>query len=909
MKHTYATGALRTAKSGWWSALRLTGLTALLATVLGAFTAQAQDLNYNEYSVQIAQGTYTDLAATGTAITTTSTDDANSAAQPIGFTFNYNGAAFTQFVLNTNGYLRLGSQNPSAASYFNGAENYGGGPLNSADAADVNLLLPFNVDLVAGASPAEYRVATTGTAPNRICTIQWKNVSDKSRDGVVAKYTNFSFQAKLYEGTNVIEFVYDVPTAASIAANQDFFKAAAVGIKGSGKAANQAVVLQKSSAQDWTEATALGRNYSGPDENRFNFRASTRPAAGTTYRFTPGLPRDGGITAIYTLGRISPEALPHTVKAAVINFGTAAFANATATLQVTGANTFTSSKTFSLARGEVREVVFDPYPATLNPGTNTLTVTLTSDDENSDNKLTTSQVVTTNQILYTDPTKDLQGGLTYGAASGQLAAKFVINQPTTVSAITARFKDVAGNTAAYRFLLYDATGPNGTPGKTLYTSDVQTRTAAGGEVTLPVPNVLVNSPFYVAIAEQTGASSGIGYQIEFPLRKATYYANDLNNGGWDEFGDVGLEGAQLALGVTFGAAPACGAPINVSLSNITATSAAVNFTPTSGTGPYVVEYGPKGFALGTGTTVAGTTSPIALPGLTAGTTYDVYVRKNCGGTAGTSANNGPYALTTACQAASTVPYAENFDARTAPALPCGVTVLDANNDQFGWEVAQIQGTPSTPNSIVYSYNSLDPAIGADDWFFTPALSLSALQQYTVSFKYRVGAFNNGPAIPEGLEIRYGTSPTVAGMPAANTIYTSTTLAAQTFTAVNSQPLRPTANGQYYIGFHAISPGDAFFLAIDDIAITPTVLSVNTALSRAINAYPNPTTGRLTIDLGATSARKVQAAVVNSLGQVVYTRTLTGKQDQLDLSALAAGIYTLKLDIDGETAVKRIAVQK
>lgn len=63
-------------------------------------------------------GTYTDLAATGTAIATTSTDDANSTAQAIGFTFDYNGMPFTQFVLNTNGFIKLGATPPSAANMF-----------------------------------------------------------------------------------------------------------------------------------------------------------------------------------------------------------------------------------------------------------------------------------------------------------------------------------------------------------------------------------------------------------------------------------------------------------------------------------------------------------------------------------------------------------------------------------------------------------------------------------------------------------------------------------------------------------------------------------------------------------------------------------------------------------------------
>ncbi|RYZ35159.1 MAG: hypothetical protein EOP49_33765, partial [Sphingobacteriales bacterium] len=162
--------------------LRQLGLTAAL---LGgtALAAQAQTLNYSTSTATNVAGTFTDLGATGTVITTTNTDDDNSAAQAIGFTFAFNGSSFTQFVLNTNGIMRLGSAAPSVANLFANYETgqaTGVDPISSAAAADVNLLAPFNFDLTAGTSPAEYRVATTGTAPNRVCTIQWKNVSDKS---------------------------------------------------------------------------------------------------------------------------------------------------------------------------------------------------------------------------------------------------------------------------------------------------------------------------------------------------------------------------------------------------------------------------------------------------------------------------------------------------------------------------------------------------------------------------------------------------------------------------------------------------------------------------------------------------------------------------------------------------------
>jgi hypothetical protein len=247
--------------------------------------ASAQNLGYGAATAVNTTTTYTDLGTTGTAISTSSTDDANSAAQSIGFTFTYNGTAFTQFILNTNGLIKLGSTAPStAALYF---ENFAGGsgidPLgSSAGAADINVIMPFNFDLVQGTAAAEYRVATTGTAPNRVCTIQWKNVSDKAEAARAgSQYANFSFQAKLYEGGN-IEFVYGAATASAATAATRFPN---VGLKGSNTNTNQvALALKGVPGALWSTTTFISQNYGllGHTINKVGL-----PDLGRTYRFVP----------------------------------------------------------------------------------------------------------------------------------------------------------------------------------------------------------------------------------------------------------------------------------------------------------------------------------------------------------------------------------------------------------------------------------------------------------------------------------------------------------------------------------------------------------------------------------------------------------------------------------------------
>ena len=269
-------------------------LAALLA-IGGLTAAHAQTFNYPASRAATYAGTYTDLGTTGTAIATANTDDANSAAQNIGFSFSYNGTAYTQFVLNTNGYIKLGATAPAAPYFYAGPQVTTGGPLNSA--TEPNLILPFNTDLTAGLAGTEYRVYTTGTTGSRVCTIQWKNVSDKAST-IATQYANISFQVKLYEGSNQIEFVYNTATSGTGAAT---YRTVAVGLKGSNATNSQLLTVQKASTQTWDASGAQNTDYPVATGNSaptgHNIRALVLPDAGRTYRFNTPCQASATITS------------------------------------------------------------------------------------------------------------------------------------------------------------------------------------------------------------------------------------------------------------------------------------------------------------------------------------------------------------------------------------------------------------------------------------------------------------------------------------------------------------------------------------------------------------------------------------------------------------------------------------
>lgn len=534
-------------RPGLTSRLRHAALAAVLAT--GATVgAQAQALNYPLANAQNLTSTYTDLGTSGTAITTSSTDDANSAEQLIGFNFAYNGATMDRFILNTNGFLKLGAAAgmtaPTVALYTAYAEFNQGGTLLGTAANDINLVSPFNYDLLSGTSAAEYRVATTGTAPNRICTIQWKNVADKAQlalaggTSIPTQYANLSFQVRLYEANGTVEFVFGPNTPAPVANNN--FKYAQMGLKGSGAGATQILKVTKGSTSPWGDAAvvfATGPVTAGAT-GAFNFRQAVAPDNGRTYRFVPSLPNDAGINQLYTINQLAvPGAAAHAVRALVGNNGTNALTNVVVTLNVTGANTFTNTQTIAtLAAGATAPVTFAAYtPA--NQGTNTVTVSVVSDDNNTNNSLSETQVVNTSTFSYISPNLGATSAVGYPSGSENgFAAKFSLSAPRSVTAVRAFVFDAQAIPPTQKT----------TVGETLYgvvldptTGVILGRSAnfvvtaadinAVHTFTLTSPVTVVAGDFMVGMVQVSPASNGaasffpMGVQNESPTRAGTFY--------------------------------------------------------------------------------------------------------------------------------------------------------------------------------------------------------------------------------------------------------------------------------------------------------------------------------------------------------------------------------------------------
>lgn len=208
-----------------------------------------------DYTLSAASGTYTPNA-TPTTIHAAGVDDAISASIAIGFTFQYQCVNYTNFKASSNGWMTL-----NTAVTANNATN------NLATSSDRPIIAPLWDDLQVG-SGGTVNYILTGTAPNRILTVEWSQMEWSYS----ASTWGVGFQVKLYETTNVIEFIYNRNGNATANLSS---ASASIGISGttSGQFYSLADVTASPSYSTSTETTNL----------------NSKPATGQIYRFTPNI--------------------------------------------------------------------------------------------------------------------------------------------------------------------------------------------------------------------------------------------------------------------------------------------------------------------------------------------------------------------------------------------------------------------------------------------------------------------------------------------------------------------------------------------------------------------------------------------------------------------------------------------
>jgi len=164
--------------------MRISSFRILLVLILSAFGVKAQ-----VSSLPFTQSIDTFQFISGTVVDAPNVDDIFYANLPIGFPFTYNGVVTNKFGVCTNGFIVMDSLSHSSMWTLGG---------NSTK--QVNVLL---ADLQNTNANGRIEYVTVGTAPNRVCIIQFRDY------GIFANpFCHLNAQIRLHEGSNCIQFYY-----------------------------------------------------------------------------------------------------------------------------------------------------------------------------------------------------------------------------------------------------------------------------------------------------------------------------------------------------------------------------------------------------------------------------------------------------------------------------------------------------------------------------------------------------------------------------------------------------------------------------------------------------------------------------------------------------------------------------
>jgi hypothetical protein len=245
------------------SGIQCPGSNATLSSVVtpssGTFYNITTGANSRRYAFTADSGTFTPLVGgTSSGITATADDTMSATITPgSGFTFNFGGTNYTNFRVGSNGQLVFGAS----------GSNNGDNNLATTTSTSRPGLAPLWDDLVC-TTGITYQLS--GTAPNRVLTVEWLNMRWAYNFTLTSPV--ISFQVKLYETTNIIEYVYRQEAAPY----NPGYNGASIGLMGT--ASTNFISLSNSSASPTVSTTTSTNNI------------EVKPATGQIYRFTPSVP-------------------------------------------------------------------------------------------------------------------------------------------------------------------------------------------------------------------------------------------------------------------------------------------------------------------------------------------------------------------------------------------------------------------------------------------------------------------------------------------------------------------------------------------------------------------------------------------------------------------------------------------
>ena len=324
---------------------------------------------------------------------------------------------------------------------------------------------------------------------------------------------------------------------------------------------------------------------------------------------------------------------------------------------------------------------------------------------------------------------------------------------------------------------------------------------------------------------------------------------------------------------------------------------------TSAASSFDVQYGPLGFAIGTGTIVSGLTLPTTnITGLTAGTAYSFYVKAKCGTTT-ENAWDGPYVFTTPITQPAVPNYNYGFETLNLPQGGWSTfTAATAPNTASGtWGIAANVPAGFSVDGVNIALASSSTNVASNSWLFSRGINLIAGQQITIKYSHRLNR-SAGTTSVNNLALKIGNAPNAA---AQTTFITPSFSVTSTAAYVeNTETFTAGSAGTYYLGFNHTCPqhtaAQRSSVLLDNVIIT-SVLSVDSFLTSNFNIYPNPVFDVLKID--NPNNLKINKIVISDInGRTIQQND--SNFEALDLTKLNQGVYLLTLQtVNGNFTTK------
>lgn len=746
------------------------------------FTCWQINAQVSSFAFSQSNGVYTSITGGTVSASGASLDDGIlSVTLPTAFT--YNGNSITTVGFSPNGYLIMGN-----------TTTHGYTPLSST-ATSSGIISALGMDLVSNAASSELRWEQIG---NEII-FQWKEFRR-----YLATPESINFQIRLNTSNGQINVVYDAPT--SVVASET--RIPQVGLRGAANTDYNARRLTTSvpdATPSWDDTVAATSN---AHNVRFtNTAPAAFPASGLTFTWTPP-------------SCIAPS-----------GFVASAITTSTATIAWNAANPVPSTG-YEYFYSDVNTA-----PSVAGTPTTALTANLSG--------------LTPNTTYYVWLRSDCGG--TFSAWNGPFTffTGYCIPSSTSSSSYVDNFTTSGGsqnisnlasgftaggylNASAQVVESYEtgsfdfnATIVGGTVGFAIWIDWNNNLIFETGE---KVYNTTAygNGPFSGTITVPGGTAQG-NYRMRITTDwNSSNPSNPCAAAARAEFEDYT---------VTVGNPPACLVPNTIIASNITSNSVDLSWTDGSGGLQFDYEYVIQAPGTGEPTVAGAQVGDVTVVGegfdingdpLTPNTTYEVYVRSDCGGTFSTWA--GPITFRTLCTAIDAFPFVETFN--TDSTTESCWLVVNGNADGDQWNMNGTTIPRNGQSAELYTdFNTVN-----NDYLVSPQLDLGTTAK---RLKFWVRHYSNFE--PDNLNVRISTTGRDIPSFASNLLLTLTTT--QITTTYTEYIVDLSAySGLVYIAFaREDAPADGWYVSIDDVTVedaptAPPVCATN------VVATPHPTCG-------------------------------------------------------------------